>query len=679
MSSAFGFNTDTIVGWSVRCQDTVSLKNLALQVPAGQRAEVAQDTNTIWQVVANADSGVSVASLLPANRDAQSPVENSSQMTRHTMPITYAKLARLPIPDLQATAAKFISTVAPLYSGDLSELKRSVDAFVQGDGQQLHQFVKLYDVSAEAKSGSYIETWWDDMYLGQRDSIMINTSPLFSFQDDPKPERNEITTRAASLIAALMKFWRRVQTGSLEQDTEPGRGPGQEKPLCMFQHARLLGTTRVPGLKRDSLLTFKDARNITVMYRSQMFVLPVFNTDYEPLSEQDIKVSLAEIMTTVQQQTVEAPAVGVLTSDARARWSILRSVLEQFPSSASDLHSVEQSIFVVCLEDTPPTDMTAECAMFLHGDACNRWFDKSIQLVVCSNGRAGITMEHSGYDGHTFLRMANDFWPDAAASTSQADISRFMTKEAPRPLRWNIPSVVADAIPVVKADAQALIASNEICATEFHDFGKKGIVVYKMSPDAFAQMAFQLAYFRLRGRFDCTYEPVMTKTFQHGRTEVLRTVTAESCAFVTAFCSDSASTGERVAALRAAAAQHVKLMLEAKVGGGVDRHLLAMRQIGAQLGVNSALFQHAAYKDILSQSVVSTSNCASDAIRLFGFGPVVDNGFGIAYTIRDNAIGMCVTSKYQGTAKFLANIEQAMRDMRATLEQDSAGATVAAN
>lgn len=44
----------------------------------------------------------------------------------------------------------------------------------------------------------------------------------------------------------------------------------------------------------------------------------------------------------------------------------------------------------------------------LHSDGHNRWFDKSIQLIVCDNGRAGINMEHSGFDGHTCLRFAED-------------------------------------------------------------------------------------------------------------------------------------------------------------------------------------------------------------------------------------------------------------------------------
>jgi carnitine O-acetyltransferase len=33
----------------------------------------------------------------------------------------------------------------------------------------------------------------------------------------------------------------------------------------------------------------------------------------------------------------------------------------------------------------------------LHSNGHNRWFDKSIQLIVCENGKAGINMEHSPF------------------------------------------------------------------------------------------------------------------------------------------------------------------------------------------------------------------------------------------------------------------------------------------
>ena len=45
-------------------------------------------------------------------------------------------------------------------------------------------------------------------------------------------------------------------------------------------------------------------------------------------------------------------------------------------------------------------------------------------------------------------------------------------------------------------------------------------------------MALQLAWYRTRGEFTATYETVLTRLFKHGRTETIRTLSTDSCAWV---------------------------------------------------------------------------------------------------------------------------------------------------
>lgn len=49
-------------------------------------------------------------------------------------------------------------------------------------------------------------------------------------------------------------------------------------------------------------------------------------------------------------------------------------------------------------------------------------------------------------------------------------------------------------------------------------YGKDFVKRCKVSPDAYVQMAMQLAYYRDQGHFDATYESSMTRLFLHGRT-----------------------------------------------------------------------------------------------------------------------------------------------------------------
>ena len=57
----------------------------------------------------------------------------------------------------------------------------------------------------------------------------------------------------------------------------------------------------------------------------------------------------------------------------------------------------------------------------------------------------------------------------------------------------------------------------------FDDYGKGEVKKQKLSPDAWVQMALQLAQKRDTGKFRLTYEASMTRLFREGRTETVRT------------------------------------------------------------------------------------------------------------------------------------------------------------
>lgn len=190
--------------------------------------------------------------------------------------------------------------------------------------------------------------------------------------------------------------------------------------------------------------------------------------------------------------------------------------------------------------------------------------------------------------------------------------------------------------------APCSICQNECQVLEFNQYGKNFITRHKLSPDAFVQMAFQAAYYKLYGRCETTYEPAMTKAFLHGRTEAIRTVQPASLAFVEAYTStDSKITNaDRIEKLRKACESHVKLSRSCASGNGFDRHLYALNCITKQLQAEGKLpelheempdlFRDTGYATI-NHTVLSTSNCGNPALRLFGFGPVAADGFGCGY------------------------------------------------
>lgn len=100
--------------------------------------------------------------------------------------------------------------------------------------------------------------------------------------------------------------------------------------------------------------------------------------------------------------------LGVLTAEQRDTWADVREHLLQSHNEAA-LDTIDSALFVVSLDDNAeyseksitenPVPMVQN---MLHGDKNglnNRWFDKSLSLIVCKDGNAGINFEHSWGDG----------------------------------------------------------------------------------------------------------------------------------------------------------------------------------------------------------------------------------------------------------------------------------------
>lgn len=90
-----------------------------------------------------------------------------------------------------------------------------------------------------------------------------------------------------------------------------------------------------------------------------------------------------------------------------------------------------------------------------------------------------------------------------------------------------------------------------------HDnYGKGFMKICRVSPDAYIQMALQLAYYRDAGKFNLTYEASMTRLFREGRTETVRPCTIESSNWVKAMEDKNVSVEERIRLLNVACTQH---------------------------------------------------------------------------------------------------------------------------
>jgi carnitine O-acetyltransferase len=130
---------------------------------------------------------------------------------------------------------------------------------------------------------------------------------------------------------------------------------------------------------------------------------------------------------------------------------------------------------------------------------------------------------------------------------------------------------------------QNLVTSQSNHAQSFQGYGSTFIKQAGYSPDAFVQVAMQLATYRLFGEQVGTYEATQVRSYYHGRTETTRSVSTASAAFVKKMGmwpkmdeDDPDHRKEKVALLQEAAKAHVEYTRIAAQAQGVDRHFFGL-------------------------------------------------------------------------------------------------------
>jgi carnitine O-acetyltransferase len=163
-------------------------------------------------------------------------------------------------------------------------------------------------------------------------------------------------------------------------------------------------------------------------------------------------------------------------------------------------------------------------------------------VIVWDNGRSGFLGEHSCMDGTPTLRM-NEFMLGSLAA-KKIDLGHPSPNISLKPPK----EIILTASDAVHADIQQaeknfdeLVGAHELRVLHYDAYGKDFIKQFKTSPDAWAQLVKQLAFYKFKGRPGVTYESAQTRKFQRGRTEVIRAASSQSKAWVDAMVDPKAT------------------------------------------------------------------------------------------------------------------------------------------
>ncbi|XP_056593850.1 carnitine O-palmitoyltransferase 1, liver isoform [Triplophysa dalaica] len=599
-------------------------------------------------------------------------------------PLLYSyqgSLPNLPVPAVKDTVNRYLESVRPLMNDSEYERMTNLAKEFEGSlGNRLQWYLKLKAMWAS----NYVSDWWEEyVYLRGRGPIMVNSNyyGMDFLYVTPTPIQ---AARAGNTLHACLLYRRKLN----REEIKPSRVPGLNVPLCAAQCERIFNTTRIPGEETDSLVHWQDSEYVAVFHRGRYFRLWLYHAG-RMLSPREIEHQVQSILDDPSPPAPGEAKLAALTAGDRIPWAQARKDFFSAGVNKRSLDCIEKAAFFVALDDDeqgmmgddPAGNLDRYAKSLFHGKCYDRWFDKSFTVVLYKNGKNGLNAEHSWADAPVMAHlweyvMTTDCFQ--LGYNEEGHCKGDVDSSLPRPQRlsWDISAECQERVERSLAVAQALADDIDFHVYPIQEFGKGAIKKCKISPDAFIQIALQLAYYRNRGTFTLTYEASMTRLFREGRTETVRSCTSESYAFVKAL--ESGESKEVCRHLfRAAAERHQNLYRMAMTGAGIDRHLLCLYIVSKYLGEESPFL-----KEVLSDTWrLSTSQTPLQQVELFdfvnhpdyttcggGFGPVADDGYGVSYIIiGENMINLHISSKFScpqtDSHKFGAQIVQAMKDL----------------
>lgn len=603
------------------------------------------------------------------------------------------RLPRVPLPTLAESCGRFLDWCAPLLDdAALATTRDAVAAFLRPDSPAHDLQAALEELDRTPGVTSWLDAFWSDRYLGRRDRIALNANYFFLFDQSGSDQSGSDQSglgqveRAADLVAAAVRVKLAADSGTLVPATQRGQ------PLSMHQYLSLFSACRIPGEVTDTVRSTRsphrptpaDARHVVVLHHGHLFRMDVLTAAGHPHHPTELAAGLREVIAASPFPADPATAVAQLTTTARAEWAVNRqALLTRDPRNAAALDVIESALCCVCLDDATPTTVHEAGDQLLHGGAGNRWYDKPLSLVVFADGAAGLNGEHAELDGTTVVALIEALLAQSPAPHKDpADQPPGApTVEA---LRFSLDPTLTATIGAAAEDFAAAVADTASTVVSIGELGADTVKALHTSPDAFVQMAYQLAHTRARGFVGSTYESIATRTFRHGRTEAMRVVTPQSVRFVTAMDDPTSDRSAREAAYRAAADAHTARARDCQAGKAPEQHLWELELLQRRRRASSPASSPADGTDpplalhaspgwhTMRTDYLSTSSAASPAIACFGFGSTNPRCIGVGYVLRPDRLILYLSShrtvadQLQAFARELVAAIHQMRDLLTT-------------
>ncbi|OWR51509.1 putative choline o-acyltransferase [Danaus plexippus plexippus] len=547
------------------------------------------------------------------------------------------------------------------------------------------------------------EWWLDDMYLKIRLPVPINSNPGMVFPRKQFAKIDEVADLAALYVDDLLDYKEMLDRGELPQERATSREKGQ--PLCMEQFYRLLGVCRIPEVGKDRLELpprpddpSECEELIIVACRNYFYPIPVKAADRGRLTPGEIQAQILHAMVDAAGAP-PAPRVGLLTAMNRDRWARAREQLVKEEANRANLELISRSLCVLCVDEaggdrSDLDENTNALLRAMHGagtnyHSANRWFDKTVQLIISSDGTVGMCYEHSPAEGVAVIRLAERALARADVAPRPAPPPALLP--APVAMKWKLTGDLMRTIEQAGRDFDRAILDLDLKVYTYRGYGREFMKSCRTSPDVYIQLALQYAYYKMYGYLVSTYESASLRRFHNGRVDNIRSAHSAALSWAAAMSSTDMTQedeGRKVSfnlygekkklELFEEATRKQTAIMEANIQGrGIDNHLLGLREAAREtLGHLPDMFTDNTYNRMI-EFKLSTSQVATTTEGTFmGYGAVVPDGYGCSYNPKRDSVIFCISSfassSVTNTEAFRQALEEALDAMKLMFQNKKA-------
>jgi len=501
-------------------------------------------------------------------------------------------LPRLPIPDLEQSLEKYVTSLEALEghpditNSDIERVKKQIAEFLSNAGPKLDADLRSED--ERNSHTSFLWAPWTEMYLTDRRALPINYNPVITWKEHPNPAMNTQEIRAAQICWAAAKYFMTLEDGHLEPEVFHMKEPPSTNrvrltkylpkmrvsikkagidnqalrylpfaanssfPLDMSQITNLFYSTRIPQPVKDKVQKFdQSANHVIVLCKGRFYTLDVLQQSGTGTRHvRDVHEILRDInliIADAEKLGATKVPIAALSNTDRDTWTANRAKLLELGNDYA-LSLIDEAMFCLTLDDfedkldysNDNTNQLAghdDCQMIgqlLWGPSQNRWVDKSFSVIVTSKGTAGLNFEHAWGDGACVLSFFNKVHEHILESChlspdrKSSSSSIGSTGDQVNQIKFKIDDTIRDELIKAVAFHDHQIKDLEVAFTQNFDMNRKWMGENGIGADGFLQISLQITHNVLHGWPCATYESASTCAYQHGRTETIRPCTADT-------------------------------------------------------------------------------------------------------------------------------------------------------